>query len=603
MGRILIIAVFLVSAFIVSPNVYANEVCEITDFDDPLICGSVGGDEELALINTIKNTLSTVYLWIGILTVIFMMVGGISYITSQGNPEKVKRAKETIIYALCGLIVTLSAFAITNFTIGALEGSSSGASETRSKDSPFGEDRKKVKGVFSITKLTLIEGQKKTIKARVAPDYAKNKTLTFKIDKSDVATIDQKGKVTAKKKGEATITIKSPDGPSTTVALTVVEPIPVTEIHLSKTEVKLTKGKSIRVTATPLPRNATDKTLIWASQDDKVATVDQSGNIRAIKSDAETYVTVTARNKPVFAFNQSPNKITLADAELSANFPKVEAKIKVIVESEFYACSNTTRNKKFSGNLEIRSMSKKLIDKAKKDFYYYNESNEISRRGGYTKYVSSLGGIFKMYAGESKKFKIKSACDYQAAAEYAFGLWSVWGVDYDNGSSYHYWGGSTSDQSDGFWQGAGGRYAKGDYAYEDIDTNLSSDKFKHRRRTNCNYAADALNLKTNLSPFKHGTTWKSGQRITNTRDLQVGDMVHYFRGPKWRHVAMVGEVYDDYVILYDGGGRFIETKQYKKKVRRGGYGEMMNGTVYDYDDWVAVRHWNIDQSKALGGLK
>ena len=45
-----------------------------------------------------------------------------------------------------------------------------------------------------------------------------------------------------------------------------------------------------------------------------------------------------------------------------------------------------------------------------------------------------------------------------------------------------------------------------------------------------------------------------------------------------------------------------EVKGYEKW-RLGGYGEMLNGTVYGYDRWVAVRHWKIDQSKILGGLK
>ena len=42
--------------------------------------------------------------------------------TSAGDPDKVKNAKNAIMYAVIGLIVTLMAFAITNFIIGALEG-------------------------------------------------------------------------------------------------------------------------------------------------------------------------------------------------------------------------------------------------------------------------------------------------------------------------------------------------------------------------------------------------------------------------------------------------------------------------------------------------
>ena len=603
--KILIVAlsIMLASFCLVPINTHADDACSIAGIDDELICGTSHSDEELALMQRIRDILSAVYLWIGIIAVVFIVIGGISYMTSQGNPDKIKRSKSTILYSLCGLIITLAAFAITNFTIGALYGTTQGGPRPSNENDPLGSGRGKARSIIAIDDLTLVEGQSAVIKAKVVPDYALNRSVSFSIDNQEIATIDNDGKVKAIKEGEAKITIKSPDGPTKEVSLTVKKPIPVTEIKLSKDKVTLKKNQSETVSATPLPRNATDKTLIWASQDTKIATVDQKGKIKAIKSGSETYVTVTARNNPVFALNKSPNKITLADVAVSNNFPKVEVKIKVEVQSDFYACGGSSRNKKFSGNLEIRNITKQIIEKRKKDFFHNNESSEISRRGGYTKYVKSLGGIFSLLPGKDKKFKIKSACDYQAAAEYTFGLWTVWGVDYDNGRAYHYWGGSTSDKSDGFWQGAGGRYAKGDYAYEDIDTNLSDNKFKCCRRTNCNYAADSLNGKTDLSPFKPATAWKGGTHITNTRDLHVGDMVHFFNG-SWKHVAVVGEVYSDYVVLYDGGGRFIETKQYKQKVKRGGYSAMISGSTYsNYGSWHATRYWNFDQDKSLDGLK
>ena len=603
--KILIVAlsIMLASFCLVPINTYADDACSIAGINDELICGTSRSDEELALMQRIRDILSAVYLWIGIIAVVFIVIGGISYMTSQGNPEKIKRSKSTILYSLCGLIITLAAFAITNFTIGALYGTTQGGPRPSNENDPLGSGRGKARSIIAIDDLTLVEGQSAVIKAKVVPDYALNRSVSFSIDNQEIATIDNDGKVKAIKEGEAKITIKSPDGPTKEVSLTVKKPIPVTEIKLSKDKVTLKKNQSETVSATPLPRNATDKTLIWASQDTKIATVDQKGKIKAIKSGSETYVTVTARNDPVFALNKSPNKITLADVAVNNNFPKVEVKIKVIVQSDFYACTtSTTVNKKYTGDLEIRKITKQIIDKRNKDFYYHNQDSVLARKGGYTKYVKELGGIFSKFPGVEKKFKIKSACDYQAAAEYTYGLWTIWGVDYDNGRTYHFWGGSTSDQSDAYWKGASGRYVKGAYAYEDVDTNLSAAKFKDKRRTNCNFSADSLTRKTDLA-FHWSANDSGSPRISNTRDLQVGDMVHYYSGGRWRHVAMVGEVYSDYVILYDGGGRYIETKQFKKKVKRGGYGEMLNGTVYGYDRWVAVRHWKIDQSKILGGLK
>ena len=71
---------------------------------------------------TIRNALDTVYLWVGILAVLFIIVGGINYTVSQGDPGKVAKAKNTILYAIVGLIITLLAFSITQFVLNALSG-------------------------------------------------------------------------------------------------------------------------------------------------------------------------------------------------------------------------------------------------------------------------------------------------------------------------------------------------------------------------------------------------------------------------------------------------------------------------------------------------
>ena len=54
-----------------------------------------------------------------------IVIGDIKYMTSAGNPEKVKGAKNAIMYAVIGLVVTLLAFAITEVIIGALDGKTS----------------------------------------------------------------------------------------------------------------------------------------------------------------------------------------------------------------------------------------------------------------------------------------------------------------------------------------------------------------------------------------------------------------------------------------------------------------------------------------------
>lgn len=54
---------------------------------------------------------------IGVLSVIMMIIGGMRYVLSGGNKDAVTSAKNTILYAIVGLIVAILAFAIVDFVI------------------------------------------------------------------------------------------------------------------------------------------------------------------------------------------------------------------------------------------------------------------------------------------------------------------------------------------------------------------------------------------------------------------------------------------------------------------------------------------------------
>ena len=71
---------------------------------------------------TVGLTLNVVYVVVGVIAVIFIIIGGINYTMSQGDPGKVKKAKDTVLYGIIGLIIALLAFAITAFVMNAMEG-------------------------------------------------------------------------------------------------------------------------------------------------------------------------------------------------------------------------------------------------------------------------------------------------------------------------------------------------------------------------------------------------------------------------------------------------------------------------------------------------
>ena len=54
---------------------------------------------------------------IGFVAVAFIIFGGVQYTTSAGDPGKVKKAKDTILYGIIGLVVSMLAYAIVNFVL------------------------------------------------------------------------------------------------------------------------------------------------------------------------------------------------------------------------------------------------------------------------------------------------------------------------------------------------------------------------------------------------------------------------------------------------------------------------------------------------------
>ncbi len=75
------------------------------------------GDASSDLVDNITNILNAVIGVLGIVAVIVIIIGGINYMTSSGDAAKVKKAKDTILYGVIGLIICVLAFAIVNFVI------------------------------------------------------------------------------------------------------------------------------------------------------------------------------------------------------------------------------------------------------------------------------------------------------------------------------------------------------------------------------------------------------------------------------------------------------------------------------------------------------
>lgn len=83
---------------------------------DSAVCQAQTEDDATSMIEIVVNTM--IFL-LGAIAVIMIVIGGIRYATSGGDASGIKGAKDTILYAIIGLIVAILSFAIVNFVLDA----------------------------------------------------------------------------------------------------------------------------------------------------------------------------------------------------------------------------------------------------------------------------------------------------------------------------------------------------------------------------------------------------------------------------------------------------------------------------------------------------
>lgn len=94
---------------------FKDEACKgiAVDPSKTVNCNDAGGP----LSGLLRNVLNIFSLVVGVIAVIMMIIGGIKYITSQGDSAAIATARNTIIYALVGLVVVVLAQMIVRFVL------------------------------------------------------------------------------------------------------------------------------------------------------------------------------------------------------------------------------------------------------------------------------------------------------------------------------------------------------------------------------------------------------------------------------------------------------------------------------------------------------
>ncbi len=129
--------------------------------------------------------------------------------------------------------------------------------------------------------LILNSGETFLLHAQVVPENASNKNVIWKSANSDIASVDENGKVTANKTGDAIITVTTESGSfSDTCTITVIKK--VTGVQILPEEKTMLVNDTFQLNFLITPSDATNKNITYTSDNTAVAQVDENGLITAI---------------------------------------------------------------------------------------------------------------------------------------------------------------------------------------------------------------------------------------------------------------------------------------------------------------------------------
>ena len=118
----------------------------------------------------------------------------------------------------------------------------------------------------------------------IKPDNYPNKDVTWSSSNEAIATVDGNGLVTTHEVGTVTITATLKSDPAISSSVTiVVNPIKVSKITVNGYDKEyLVKDDTVILTTTVEPSDAANKSIVWSSSNEEVATVDQNGKVTAV---------------------------------------------------------------------------------------------------------------------------------------------------------------------------------------------------------------------------------------------------------------------------------------------------------------------------------
>ncbi|MDE5770710.1 MAG: D-alanyl-D-alanine carboxypeptidase family protein [Ruminococcus sp.] len=152
---------------------------------------------------------------------------------------------------------------------------------------------------LSKTEMNIAVGKGDISYVTMLPESVSDKREIWTSSDEKIAVVDDEGYVVGVSAGTCTVTVTSANNPNVKaeIKVTVSDPNKISEIKLSKTEMNIAVGKSDISYVIMLPESVSDKREIWTSSDEKIAVVDEWGNVTGVSAGTCT-VTVTSANNP-----------------------------------------------------------------------------------------------------------------------------------------------------------------------------------------------------------------------------------------------------------------------------------------------------------------
>ena len=291
--------------------------------------------------------------------------------------------------------------------------------------------------ILSKEELTLLAGDTEKIYTIISPVNASNKSVTWTSSNTKIAIV-KNGVIKGVKEGSAIITAKSNNGKKASLEVKVSKGIVnPSGIKLNKKTGTLLSTQNLTLTATVFPSNATDKTVMWTSDDNDIAVV-IDGKVYARKSGKTKIKAITSVNNKVAEFTLIVKPINVLligsnqtylnpdnypsvydelvnifkNAGYSANIKKSSVTLTSLYEKYSGKCINKCDKKDSIRNKALIS-ARKVITGSKYDVVIFQEDPDvINKNVSYSKSVKALKSLVlkkspkaKIYLRENYYYK------------------------------------------------------------------------------------------------------------------------------------------------------------------------------------------------------